>query len=496
MKKITLLLCVAGMLAATSCNDWLNVRPREQFAADEMFESYAGFRDILNGCYIKLKERALYGEKLTMSDIEELAALWREPTEAARPGAYELRAFNYSGDNARATVAAIYSGLYNVIANANMIINHAGAGEGVFPDEATRAVVVGEAHAIRAFCHFDVLRLFGQAPGNTTRQVSLPYAGQVSIVELPPYYARDQFVARVEADLARAEELLEGNDPLFTYTFAELNASTAEDAFMNYRQGRFNYWAVRGIRARFHLYNGEREKAYQVASEIIRARGADGNPLITLSGSNDITAGYLGCPSECLLMLNAHDLTTYAPEIFALGSYAVTDMHCALSREQLVTLFDGQNIASNNRYLHLWEKTSGTPMGIVMPTLKKYLTELDIYSQSASRQMTKQQVIPLLRLSEIYLIVMETTGDLAEANALWATYQLAHNVLVTGDYFTSASDVRPKIVDEYRRELIGEGQMFYTYKRLNATSMLWRAGEVAGDNYIIPLPETEFDPNL
>lgn len=494
MKKILVL--YTWMIVATSCSDWLDVRPEEQFAAAEMFESYAGFRDMLNGCYIKLKERELYGEKLTMSDIEELAALWREPSEAAMPGAKELHDFNYTGDNAKAIVSTIYSGLYNVIANVNMIINHVDARAGVFPDEATRAVIAGEAYAIRAFCHFDVLRLFGRAPGDNTRQVALPYAESVSIIEFPPYYSHEQFVAKIEADLARAEALLKDNDPLFTYTFAQLNAGDAEDDFMDYRQGRFNYWATRGIRARFHLYIGEKEKAYQVARSIIQATGADGNPLISLSGSSDITAGYLGCPSECLLMLNAYDLATYATSIFATGSFAVTDLHRAISQEQLVELFEGQNIASNNRYLHLWEKTSGNSMGIVYPTLKKYLTELDIYSQQPVRQLTKQQVIPLLRLSELYLIVIETTADLAEANRLWADYQLAHNVLVTSDYFTSLDDIQGKIVDEYRRELIGEGQMFYIYKRRNATSMLWRSGQVTGENYIIPLPETEFNPNI
>lgn len=51
------------------------------------------------------------------------------------------------------------------------------------------------------------------------------------------------------------------------------------------------------------------------------------------------------------------------------------------------------------------------------------------------------------------------------------------------------------IVDEYRREFYAEGQMFYTYKRLNSTSMLWRDEPVGESEYILPLPTTEYNPN-
>ena len=37
--------------------------------------------------------------------------------------------------------------------------------------------------------------------------------------------------------------------------------------------------------------------------------------------------------------------------------------------------------------------------------------------------------------------------------------------------------------------------MFYTYKRLNAEEILWYDGEVTESTYILPLPETEYNPN-
>jgi hypothetical protein len=477
-------------MTTTSCNEWLDVKPEGQTPATEMFESYSGFCDVMNGCYIKLKERSIYGEKLTMSDIEELAALWRSPNKTALPSAFEMYSFDYKADNAKKVLSDIYSGLYNVIANANMVLANVETKASVFPDDATRNIIMGEALAIRAFCHFDVLRLFGQLPQNATTQVSLPYAEAVSISELPPYYNYAQFTAKIEADLTKAESLLKDNDPVFDYTFTQLNTSLLEDDYMNYRQNRFNFWAVRALLARFYLYTGNKAKAYETAKTIIQATGADGNPVLTLSGGSDMTSGYLACPSECMLMLNVYNLASYSSTIFAEGW--VMDTHYALTADQLTTLFNDQNVASNNRYLYLWNRASTNPTGVNLPTLKKYWYDVDAVAGST----LKRQVIPLIRMSELYLIMMETTSNLAEANALWTEYQLSHNVLITENYFTGLDDVLPKVIDEYRRELIGEGQLFYTYKRLNVSTMLWRTETVREDNYIVPLPETEFNPNL
>ena len=51
------------------------------------------------------------------------------------------------------------------------------------------------------------------------------------------------------------------------------------------------------------------------------------------------------------------------------------------------------------------------------------------------------------------------------------------------------------MLNEYRREFYGEGQMFYTYKRTGATTMLWGNGNADENVYIVPLPETEYNPN-
>ncbi|MCD0486698.1 RagB/SusD family nutrient uptake outer membrane protein [Pedobacter sp. MC2016-14] len=500
MKKIFVISFLALLVSLTSCRKWLDVKPENQKTTEEQFGSYSGFADALNGVYIKLKNRNIYGEKLTMTNIESLAQLWHL-TGTTRLDDNELSLFTYAdanldlSANARNSISQIWLGLYNTIANANMIINNMPLHGSVINDPAKRSVILGEALAIRAFCHLDVLRLFGQLPKNATKQVSLPYAESVSTSDLPTYYNYAQFVAKIEADLLAAEQLLDKNDPIFSNTFAELNtlATGVQDDFMRFRQNRFNYWAVKGLQARFYLYIGNTAKAYTIAKSIINATGPTSNKVITLSSQEDFALGYLTSPSESLMMLHVVNLADYVSTVFGPDALSrVGTFNVSLNTAKLTTLYAGiPTVANNGRYQKLWNVTTTNQAGTTLPTLKKYNQDAAVGTLPVN--VTKRQVIPLIRLSEMYLIVMETTTDLAEANALYQQYQLSHDA-TSGILFPTLDAVKTGVINEYRREFYAEGQMFYTYKRLGATTMLNRTGAVTEAHYILPIPMTEFNP--
>jgi hypothetical protein len=496
MKKTAIILLAAALTAGGSCNDWLDVRPSEQSSAKELFTSYQGFCDALNGTYMAMKSRSIYGEKLTFGDIEVMGAHWSVRHMAASPQHWvELDDLNYSGDNAETALGEIWIGLYNTVAQANMIIGAMSANGHVITDEATRGVIEGEALAIRAFCHFDVLRIFGQMPRGAAKQVSLPYAEKVSKDDLPPYYTYAQFVQKVEDDLLRAESLLKDNDPLFRYTYAELeNSYKVGDAFLSYRQNRFSYYAVKALQARFYLYTGQTGKAYAAARAVIDARGADGNKLISLSGTTDIENGHMSCPGEALMQLNVHDIATYSPSVLAWPAYQVQYFHLSMTGANHTAMFDGY--AASNRAA-LWEGR-GDSFGRNVMVLKKYYYPATA-STDAVAEVTRLAVVPLLRLSELYLIAVETAPSLDEANALWTEYLASHGIAATP--FGSTGEIAAALLKFYHIELHGEGQIFFTYKRLGATTMDWRMDgsgvrplTVGEDAWVVPLPATEFDP--
>lgn len=497
MKYVLLFICLVFYL--TSCNDWLDVRPETEQKADDQFSSVDGFFDALVGTYMEMAETDAYGERLTISNIESLVNLWYMPSmayQSARSADWYFTAHDFTADESRSAIAALYNQLFRIITNANLVIKYVDEQGRVFADTTMRNVVQGEAYAIRAYCQLDVLRLFGQLPQNATKQVQLPYSFTTSIDEMPAYYGFEDYVRLLKQDLAQAERLLKDSDPLFDYTFSELNGANTEiaDNHLLYRQFRLNYWAVKALEARTLLYVGETAEAYRIAKEIIEAKGPDDNPVREMTGAKDIADGYRLCPNECLFALSKHDVMTSTISFLVGGAENATyDSYTSLglTMERLNLLYSGETVASHNRYLEWWNKNvrQGSGGTSDWAVIQKYW-----WNDNTENTILNCQLIPMLRMSEVYLIAMETSNDLAEVNRFYKEYMMQHAVGSSVD-FTSLDDARAWVRTEYCREFITEGQAFYTYKRMGATSMLGVDREITEQNYILPLPETEYNPN-
>lgn len=490
------------LLSLTACNDWLDVRGENIQKEQDQFDSYKGFCDALTGCYMTMAGTDIYGQCLTMTNIENLADLWYtddsyENSESAKLS-YYLSNHKYTEDAARTAIKAMYGGLFNTIVSANVLIKNIDEKGGNITDQTARKVIEGEAYAIRAYCQFDVLRLFGQLPQGAAKTVSLPYSYTTSIDVMPSYYAFSDYVANLKADIEKAESLLKDNDPIFSNTFSSLNyaSNSVQDDHMYYRQSRLNYWAVRALHARMALYLGETQTAHDIALEIINAKGSDGNSLISLSGIEDLQKGYNGLPSECLFYLSKYNLLDYANDELIGGTTAQASTGtCFLLPEMLAELYASipGATASHNRYLNEWNQTVTNNSGQRRAVLKKYW--YDSSTASSSDLSTKYQIIPMLRLSEMYLIAIETTTSLDEALQLYKTYMTSCEYTLYTP-FTSLDEAKAEMFNEYRREFYGEGQMFFTYKRNASTKMMWNDNEITEDDYILPLPSSEYDPSI
>ena len=476
-------------LPLISCNKWLDVNPQTQVPTEDMFAKESGFEGALTGCYIKMNSTSLYGMSLTMSDIEFPAQMWAID-ETNHKNQITVRDFNYDSEYSQGVFKSIYNGLYNIILQANDILEHIDAAGDVVKSEVKRNVIKGEALAIRAFCHFDLLRIFGQVPQNATKQVSLPYA-ETTGPDSKSLYAYNDYVKKIADDLNNAENLLK-NDPSLVFTLNELsspaylseNGSDLEE-FYQYRKFRFNYWAVKALQARFYLYTGDTQNANQAAMDIINAELENGTKCFTLAGSSDFEAFNMTLPSETIMALSNSNLEEYAAGMFS-SSFGSSTL--PFTKERKEDLFRGRNIAQNNRYTTLWSQYTNS-QGSSFPLLQKYIQEKTNSTTSDATKLANRWQVPLLRLSEVYLIAMETAPSLTDANTLYKDYMLARNEQVGG--FSSISDLKNEIINEYRREFIAEGQMFFTYKRLLTKTMLWRIADVVEENYVIPVPVSE-----
>lgn len=479
-------------LTLPSCS-WLDTKPREQTEVEAMFTSYQGFQDALNGAYIAMKERNAYGEKLTMAEVEVLAQNWFV-ADVANQGWVELRDWNYEGDNARTALGNLYLALYNTVAQANMILAALPDYGHNISDPATRDMVQGEALAIRAFCHLDVLRLFGQMPSGAVKKVSLMYSEVVSPRELPKYYDYAAFVKKIEDDLSEAERLLKASDPVFRYTLAELeDPYLVGDKFLCYRQNRFSYWAVKALQARLYLYTGDKAKALAAAKLVIEAKDGKGNALLTLnSAADDLANGYFALPGQAIMQLNVWNLATvnYSPSVLAYPATQAQTFHLTATKAVRDDAF--ASYAGTNRQQQ-WVDIEGVQVQQRSVTKKYYHDPNELVANEID--LTKRQVIPLLRLSEMYLTAIEATTDLTEANTLWSTYMASQGLTATPP-FASLDARAAELLKMWRIETWGEGQMFYTHKRLATPTLTKQSpnavAETMGEaQYVLPLPTTE-----
>lgn len=481
---------MAVSLFASSCNDWFDVRPRTQLPEKEMFKTETGFKDALSACYVKMRDSILYGESLSMTDIDILAQLWGLDTPNDR-GAVQLQKFNYADDYSKDILKGIYGGLYNTISQANLVKRNLETGGEVIKSPSTRALIEAEVLSVRAFCHLDILRLFGQMPKKPTKIVQLAYAENVSNSAVP-YYSYSDFVTKIENDLLKAVELFEKHDPVMKYTFTELENLTEtniEDPYFYYRRNRFNYYAAKATLARLYMYTGANAKANDMAKSIINAKNLKGENYVNLGGNDDFGKKYYSLPSETLMGLGGNRM---AERFMRNYKKRENTARLILTKAKLTELFEGRQISSNNRYNHLWGDRV-TSQGQSYPYLKKY-EQPEKGSVSSSLLLTKYQAIPLLRLSEMYLIAMETESNLGEFNRLYQEYMIARGESVVP--FDTIEKGLAEILNEYRREFYSEGQMFFTYKRNATESMLWKTDrKVTEKDYVLPLPSSEYNPN-
>ena len=104
--------------------------------------------------------------------------------------------------------------------------------------------------------------------------------------------------------------------------------------------------------------------------------------------------------------------------------------------------------------------------------------------------------IPMIRLSEMYLIAAESGFDAHKEVAIGLLEELRKNRGIAGDISTTITydNFVKELTKEARREFIGEGQLFYWYKRLGlpvdqgSTTIMLEPSQ-----FCLPLPATEVE---
>ena len=113
------------VMTLTACDAWLDVKPYDKMAEDELLSTEQGFMKLLNGIYIELNRDMLYGGALSVEMIEIMGGAYAIGTDNSVWGNYsDLAAYRYGTDYWRARMSETWNKAYSLILNCNLLLEN------------------------------------------------------------------------------------------------------------------------------------------------------------------------------------------------------------------------------------------------------------------------------------------------------------------------------------------------------------------------------------
>ena len=478
MRIVGKFIMIGLLLGLAACSDWLNVSPDDQVNEETLFTDGDGYRNALNGIYKDLADFALYGRELTWGMNEVLGQTYHLNYIPSDHAYYYMAWSMYDNDKVEAILSSLWEQAYNAIANCNNLISHiAHADATLFSGKDMELnMIYGEALALRAFIHLDLLRLFAPAPVVADHKKYIPYMEDYGTVFADRESVKD-CMNKIIRDLKQAKKLLSEVDiipenRIWSKTYYRIEGGRGvvddnlpRDIFYMYRGYRMNYWATTAILARAYMYDGQQALAREQAQEVIEATYEEN-----------------GRTYNCFSFTSPGD--------YGVNPKLYDGVICGFSKSKV-----------SEEYAN-WQKGTG---GLY---LCSYLTGMDaedwrkdlfrtvnwFYSISVKYDEDNgdtygSDLLPVIRLSEMYYIVSEylykngdTEGGVQKLDEVRMERGIAGGKLD----IRSVDDFEKALLADMRKDFYGEGQVFYQFKRLNR--------ELSSNNkteFVLPIPKIE-----
>ncbi|MDE7373974.1 MAG: RagB/SusD family nutrient uptake outer membrane protein [Odoribacter sp.] len=484
MRSCLLYIAILPLLLLSSCNNWLKIEPDDRVMEQKLFSSREGFITALNGVYIEMSSSVLYGgQMLVIPDV--LAQYYK----AAMPSEHRFTHFsnfNYGQQTVKSAFQSIWEKYYTLIVNCNTILAHCDEGREMLGEKYYN-VVKGEALALRAFFHFEVLRIWGPVYKENKEMICMPYA-ESSKIEVRPLLSAEAVYEKIKRDLTEAESYLQQSDPILTEGLLFSAGGLGEGNDMRYRNLRLNYYAVQALLARVALYCDDQPLALAYARKVVDAVQKEDDELFPFkSRSQDLDDRVY--QSELLF---AHYNTKRANIYQNYFSNSLSDVNVLRVKDDLLSkLYDETDF----RYRYQWSKQKN-PSDAEQFYLMKY-KDVSLSSNPTEEEKLRKEyryLVPMIRISELYFIIAECETNPEEALKAINKVRSARAVKAITDF----SQLADELDKEYAREFVGEGQLFFYYKRLAKEKIPHNMGwwspsyiDMSTDKYVLALPDSE-----
>ncbi|WP_163716019.1 RagB/SusD family nutrient uptake outer membrane protein [Mangrovibacterium lignilyticum] len=470
MLRGAIALCFLG-LVLSSCEDYFDVSPKSQIPTDDLFSSETGFFDQLTGVYSQMASSKLYGQEMTFGLAEVLSQNY--DMDASNTYRYAAE-YNYDNSGVKSRIDGVWVGSYNCIANLNVMLDYYNTVDSTIFKENHYNLYRGEALGLRGFLHFELLKAFSPSPASNSQAMAIPYVTAYEPA-ITSQKTVDETIDLVIEDLTDALSYLK-SDSLYT--------GSDRFSFSSARRYYFNYYAAKQILARAYLWKGDLDKAAEVAEEIIVDYEDENNTPVVWTHFTELQ----GRPSTQINRIFERELT------FRLD---IPNM------EDLVDPFFTEEAGSNSFYLTeekldlIFEKTRN---GLGNDFRSLYGIEYDgehQYPWKYHQYGSYDDIMPVIRKSEIYYIAAEAEKTINPTRSIELLNIVRSYRNITDDNVLpetlTSEEIQQEIFKEYRKEFLGEGQLFFYYKRLNLSTV---EGAPVGANdavYVWPMPDNEIE---
>lgn len=464
-------------LSTTSCEDFLDVRPKGEQVENEQFETAKGFEDAIYGVYGFMTANSLYGMDMVWGIPEVL----NQNLKGGSTDMDDLARFKYKENSrVRDRFSAMWGDAYKAIGYANNILQNL---EKKNPEDFDLYnAYKGEMLGVRAMLHFDLLRLF--APTDPASR-GIPYVKTYNF-SVKPFSTVGECFQFIIDDLLEAEKLLKDMEQL-DYP----RDNSRYDKFNNWRESHFNYYAAQAVLARVYWYKGDMPKAAEYAEKVIKSGKF---PLVDVTEVKDHIAGVLSPKETIFGLYSAKYLDTSSIYLYTWMSFRT---YSPFSDEE------------NLSYSMSWQKIYNADITSVEQDFRKNWFRLETGVSKCLKMVDYLTIendntparpelisgISLINASEMYLIAADAllSADYDRALGYFNDEITSRGLTKLEGGVTLTAD---RIFNEYRKEMYCEGQHWFNMKRVNSDIIcnIDRVTKPGNDEvYVLPIPEEEFE---
>lgn len=421
-----------------SCSSDLEIEPQQNLSNDAALSSSANLVTAARGMYGLMQSNNSYGRSIYVIPAVMSDEMFISTNNAGR----YVQMQNYTFNSRTGFISGLWDRSYEAINAANEIIL-----ANVADLDSSGNLAKGEAYAVRALAHFDLVRFFAlQYPESSDLGVAIKTI--VDPTELPSRKTVAEVYQQVISDLLKAEEMLDDSN----------------------NNGRFTKSAAQALLARAYLYSGDNVKAAEYATKVINTKGS-----INSDWKQDI-----------LLEIKNTAIDNAGTNSFA---YFVDQRGYGdgLARLELYDTYSSGDTRKSDWY-EIGQRTGGESN---TQLIKKFTL--------GGSTSPNDDAYPVIRLPEVYLIRSEATISTNPTQSLSDLNAVA-NARSASTYSSSTLD---NVLMERRKELAFEGHRLFDLlrngKNVDRTtdcsiecSLPYSANK---DKFTLPIPQTELDAN-